>query len=867
VSSVIFPAGMGASVQVELSKLVAMAPHAAQYIDAPGSGLGLAMLFGGMGIPPHLQPEAVRQLAFGYALSNPPTWAYDPAKVEHAASLLVRRTEDQMAARTELLERFNLLNGKHVDDLDLKSTNHVLDRLLVPFARKFYDRLHEGGIWDCISSFRSEMEYSGNQFYGEKLQRVLQRLVDSDPYWQTTSEVDIDSIEEAFLKEYDPKLNLSDAQILKAVLILLDAYRPRWYAFNEEIISNIMPRLAEDDQRRAVRLMATVMAQDRDPLVRKYALDSFEETIGYLKPRDYMEVALNLMQLFTHRDGGYEEKQVRHLKRQAFSTLIDKIVPMLDVHELMHLAGVAHGMSTQADMDSNGTKIAYEIATILLARLSHMAEGDKAAWKYDDLDRITFIEDAVRASDKVQNPSDEFERKAENLTNLGFAQIGEYFVRSDFIIHIDPNGQPTIFKQREVHFSDYKIEGFLAGKEKDELGILYRRLAQINDDKGNEKRRIPKHEIETIRGHDNLFNVLEFANYARSTPLEKQLVDAGFVEDASSKGIFRRSLGSEVIVCVHNGLVWFVGAVLRKAPYDLLTPESQFAESGNKGTFLLRKDKMQVEVGGQYDFENIKFLGPLEELPRAVVGPIEEKVDDVTGFRYGGVNTTETIRRLQSINGIPINELEEIMRPEVFRNEGSIEGFLGHHESLLDVMAEDNDWVLGQKLTHQQLAKALKSALWARFTHEARDLWNEFHKKMRSDETLRQLRRDYRDRAALLLYFQENGAEDVYEEHIRDSSYNRITHVTEFTLHSRRFVSFSYSTMGVQHSPFRDDTAGSSEIMIVNLDNKECLECATLIPDLIERYGFYEGHGTPWRVSPQDIVRVFDFLIKPSQGS
>jgi hypothetical protein len=29
---------------------------------------------------------------------------------------------------------------------------------------------------------------------------------------------------------------------------------------------------------------------------------------------------------------------------------------------------------------------------------------------------------------------------------------------------------------------------------------------------------------------------------------------------------------------------------------------------------------------------------------------------------------------------------------------------------------------------------------------------------------------------------------------------------------------------------------------------------------MIERYGFYEGKGTPYRVEPRQVIEVFDFL-------
>ena len=34
---------------------------------------------------------------------------------------------------------------------------------------------------------------------------------------------------------------------------------------------------------------------------------------------------------------------------------------------------------------------------------------------------------------------------------------------------------------------------------------------------------------------------------------------------------------------------------------------------------------------------------------------------------------------------------------------------------------------------------------------------------------------------------------------------------------------------------------------------------------MIERYGFYEGKGTPYRVDPAKVLEVFDF-VKPAEG-
>ena len=46
-----------------------------------------------------------------------------------------------------------------------------------------------------------------------------------------------------------------------------------------------------------------------------------------------------------------------------------------------------------------------------------------------------------------------------------------------------------------------------------------------------------------------------------------------------------------------------------------------------------------------------------------------------------------------------------------------------------------------------------------------------------------------------------------------------------------------------------------------NLDNGKQIRYSLLVPHMIERYGFYEGKGTPYRVEPRQVVEVFDFLL------
>jgi hypothetical protein len=50
---------------------------------------------------------------------------------------------------------------------------------------------------------------------------------------------------------------------------------------------------------------------------------------------------------------------------------------------------------------------------------------------------------------------------------------------------------------------------------------------------------------------------------------------------------------------------------------------------------------------------------------------------------------------------------------------------------------------------------------------------------------------------------------------------------------------------------------------VTNLETDKKLQFSLLVPHMIERYGFYEGQGTRYRVEPAQILAVLDFLGKP----
>lgn len=205
-------------------------------------------------------------------------------------------------------------------------------------------------------------------------------------------------------------------------------------------------------------------------------------------------------------------------------------------------------------------------------------------------------------------------------------------------------------------------------------------------------------------------------------------------------------------------------------------------------------------------------LAKFIDLGKYYVAPVTPREDDKTGFVVGGKNDTKLIRGLKEINGRSIADLEQDMRPGADSEVGSKDGFLGKDEKLLDVLEADNQYVVDDLgLTHQELAKHLHAMSTIGF-------WQ-------ADQKLE---------------------------------------AETFVYHGRRFKVKLLLTAGAQKSPFRDDTQNGANAVVENLDTGETLEFALLVPIMIERYGFYEGMGTPYRVDPRRVIAVFDFLDKNS---
>lgn len=183
---------------------------------------------------------------------------------------------------------------------------------------------------------------------------------------------------------------------------------------------------------------------------------------------------------------------------------------------------------------------------------------------------------------------------------------------------------------------------------------------------------------------------------------------------------------------------------------------------------------------------------------------------DQGGLVVAGSNFSSQIHRCESINGASIEQLETLMRPGSTDDLGAIAGFLGENERLWEVLVSDNEFVMKSGFTHRQLAIPL-----LQLSHR-------------------------------VLGMVAPG------EHIQTFEFSHAATNWQVSVTCYR---------GHQFSPFNDGTKSNCEFSLTNLENNESLEFSGLVPLMIERYGFYEGHGTPYRVDPKSIMGVLG--LKP----
>ncbi|OQW46849.1 MAG: hypothetical protein A4S09_02780 [Proteobacteria bacterium SG_bin7] len=202
---------------------------------------------------------------------------------------------------------------------------------------------------------------------------------------------------------------------------------------------------------------------------------------------------------------------------------------------------------------------------------------------------------------------------------------------------------------------------------------------------------------------------------------------------------------------------------------------------------------------------------------------------------------------LKEMSAAQIERIEATLRPYTGESDvRSNSGFLGKSEKLLPLLEKDDAIVKQLGLTHQDLAIPIL---------KIRALLERFANQMLVDPYAATYR-------ALILEL-INQAKPKEAKKVYDSFYDLA--YLDFRFYSRKFRASILRTRGTQYSPFGDGVENSSQFIITNLENGKSLVGGFLVADLIERYGFYEGMKSGYRLDPRQILSVFDFLEPSSK--
>lgn len=433
--------------------------------------------------------------------------------------------------------------------------------------------------------------------------------------------------------------------------------------------------------------------------------------------------------------------------------------------------------------------------------------------------------------------------QSQKLIELGFEQIGEsnLFKKWGFVVFLDQELWISLYvdyleTQGEILWIEIKKDWYTS------LEFIIKESAQhfvkVNQD---------------IDGGASSYKVVDLNSmkkYLSSKGIEKQLLSIGFKEEgnwteekenedfitsrirsfvkkvlsfdknSSMEKIFRFNLDEngesfEIIAIVVD---WKLSKLLRPVKNEVseyVTPNTEILKywqeewllstSPKKSLLKLRDHFMEITVSSQSGgivHNSQKLLRDVEE--DEIVSPVEVITED-TGFNVNWVNNSSLIKKLECINWESILDLEKRMRPnEKEMDDSSVEWFLSDTEGLLEVLVHDNDFVLSKWLTHQDLVKPLRFAV----NFKNKKYGNKFKYKWNN-----------------------------YKIWIDGASW-------------------------MQYSPFMDWTSTNEDITITNLDNWEELFFSGLLLDMIERYGFYEGIETSYRLEPEQIIKVFPHLIE-----
>ena len=197
-------------------------------------------------------------------------------------------------------------------------------------------------------------------------------------------------------------------------------------------------------------------------------------------------------------------------------------------------------------------------------------------------------------------------------------------------------------------------------------------------------------------------------------------------------------------------------------------------------------------------------------IPQCVINGYKSDNDINHTFIEGRNNCNKAISSLKNLHGWKIADLEKKLRPGA---ESEI-GFIGKNESLLELLVKDNKTVHRHRVTHKKIADELSSALEIFGGGDCNGI-----KKYKGIS--------YRIHSRQSKGWQDNPFQKKWERLITSS----------FQIDISRLGMF-----------------GLPVVTVTNVTE--------MLPQLIKDYGFYEGE-TPYRVSPEDLIELFQLEAKP----
>ncbi|MCA9371873.1 hypothetical protein KC726_03165 [Candidatus Woesebacteria bacterium] len=227
--------------------------------------------------------------------------------------------------------------------------------------------------------------------------------------------------------------------------------------------------------------------------------------------------------------------------------------------------------------------------------------------------------------------------------------------------------------------------------------------------------------------------------------------------------------------------------------------------------------------------------------------------DNLEPAQFVMPRSTQDILALKHINGLPISEIEKNMRPDPSMHY-SYHGFLGKDESLLHVLAQDNDTVIRLGLSHNEIANAMDLLFqavpyppirmneWPR--RKFHDFLYDYKKEMHTGKIV--VVNGMRFLVSLETY-EHNSVTATQRSPMGDNYVGRS--------HSIRVTNIDKlkSEFGIDVETSADLGRAISDGRTGNLKSIQ-FNFPSILSYLIRRYEFYEGHQSPYRIGPEEIV-------------